>query len=226
MFTYLALNIASIAFPLSRSFESKIQYFKKWKALFIAMCITAFVFLVWDYFFTKHGVWSFNHDYVVGIYMFLMPLEEWMFFFAIPFACIFIYECVKYYDKKGILSKYSDTILYGFSLVILVIGFFHTDKLYTSINAFFAVFSLFIFILYTDKKQKSHFIVTYLLSLIPFLIVNGVLTFLPVVSYNNAENLGIRIFTIPVEDTVYSMSLLLMNITIYEYLLKREKAKS
>jgi lycopene cyclase domain-containing protein len=67
----------------------------------------------------------------------------------------------------------------------------------------------------------SRFYVGYLFSLIPFFIVNGILTYLPVVTYDNAENLGIRLFTIPIEDTIYCLLLLLMNVTMYEWLKER-----
>ncbi|HMW27388.1 MAG TPA: lycopene cyclase domain-containing protein, partial [Ferruginibacter sp.] len=66
------------------------------------------------------------------------------------------------------------------------------------------------------------FLVSYLVCLVPFLIVNGFLTALPVVRYNDVENLGIRIHTIPFEDSFYGMLLVLMNIVIYEKLKSRE----
>jgi lycopene cyclase domain-containing protein len=56
----------------------------------------------------------------------------------------------------------------------------------------------------------------------PFLIVNGMLTALPVVEYNDAHTLGIRVFTIPLEDFFYFFLLLIMNLTIYEYMKKQQ----
>jgi lycopene cyclase domain-containing protein len=56
----------------------------------------------------------------------------------------------------------------------------------------------------------------YIVSLLPFFLVNGVLTKMPVVSYNNSENLSVRIYTIPVEDMVYLLSLLFINFALYE----------
>jgi lycopene cyclase domain-containing protein len=52
------------------------------------------------------------------------------------------------------------------------------------------------------------------LGLIPFLLTNGLLTgaFLPepIVWYNDAENLGLRIGTIPVEDALFGMLMMLV----------------
>ena len=58
--------------------------------------------------------------------------------------------------------------------------------------------------------------------LIPFFIVNGILTgsFIEneVVWYNNTENLNIRLFTIPIEDTIYAFTLILLNLFVVESL--------
>jgi lycopene cyclase domain-containing protein len=79
-----------------------------------------------------------------------------------------------------------------------------------------------------NKALLQHFYITFLVILIPFLIVNGILTGSitgiesPVVWYNNSENLGIRIHTIPIEDVAYCFSLLFGNLMIFENLKNKQ----
>ena len=73
-------------------------------------------------------------------------------------------------------------------------------------------------------NQANKFFVTYAISLIPMFIVNGILTALPVVIYDDTQNLGLRIGTIPIEDFLYSAILLAMNISLYEWLKRRSDA--
>jgi lycopene cyclase domain-containing protein len=72
----------------------------------------------------------------------------------------------------------------------------------------------------------GYFWFAYLVHLIPFLVVNGVLTGAvtpePVVFYNTNEIIGLRIITIPIEDTIYALTCLLIPITVMEYLLNRK----
>ena len=78
-----------------------------------------------------------------------------------------------------------------------------------------------------NPQLLQHFFLTFLVMLIPFFIVNGVLTGSwidnQVVWYNDAENLGIRMGTIPVEDSIYAYSMILMNLYYFEYLCSRFK---
>ncbi|HQE34724.1 MAG TPA: lycopene cyclase domain-containing protein, partial [Flavobacterium alvei] len=95
--------------------------------------------------------------------------------------------------------------------------FFNLDKWYTAVNysVFIGILTLTVFKI---PNVLNTFFITFLIILIPFLIVNGILTgsFIdePVVIYNNAENLGIRIGTIPVEDVAYAFSMLLMSLIL------------
>ena len=72
----------------------------------------------------------------------------------------------------------------------------------------------------------GYFWFAYLVHLIPFLVVNGVLTGAvtpePVVFYNANEIIGLRIVTIPIEDTIYALTCILIPITVMEYLLDKK----
>lgn len=225
MFTYLILNLLTVSFPLIRSFEDKIAYASKWKFLFPAILITGTFFIIWDHYFTSWGIWGFNSDFITGIYFFELPIEEWLFFITVPFACVFIYEVVNFFVKEDPLKNYSGIITAIVIAALVVVAVSNLEKIYTavtfSLTAFFLALHWFVF----KKKYLGKFYLTYIIHLIPFLLVNGVLTYLPIVTYNDTENLGIRIFTIPIEDTIYSMLLLLMNISIFEYLRSRNRVR-
>lgn len=225
-YLYLAVNLFAISFPLIRSFESKIRYASKWYALFPAFLITAAVFLTWDHWFTVIGIWEFNPKYLLGIFIFQLPIEEWLFFFTVPFACIFIYEVLIYFFPKDIFQPLAKPFIIAMIPILLVLAFLNLDKMYTTVNFFMGALALGVHWLIFKDKYMGRFIFAYLVHLIPFIICNGILTggitSEPVVIYNNSENLGIRIWTVPIEDTIYSMTLLLMNVSLFEYFRNRK----
>jgi lycopene cyclase domain-containing protein len=224
-FTYLLIDIASFIVPFLFSFHPKINFHKEYKYFWPANLIVSVVFILWDLLFTHWNVWAFNPKYVSGIYLFNLPLEEVLFFIFIPYSCVFTYHCFKTLFREKAILPGEKIISLTLIAALAITGILNAEKLYTSVT--FVSLSVFIFILQFIFKVKwlGKFYFAYLILLIPFLIVNGILTgsFLedPVVSYNNNENLGVRIFTIPVEDVFYGMSLVLLNVTLLEFFKKR-----
>lgn len=218
-YTYLLLNIGSVLVPLACSFEHRLAFYRQWKALFPAMTITAAFFIVWDHYLTVWGVWGFNPAYVTGIWLWDLPLEEWMFFFFIPYSCMFIYGSLNVLIKSEPPRQRIRNITAVWIVILVVVAVANHDKLYTGIKLSLTA-ALLVFVYFRNYAWLGRFYRAYLVSLIPFLIVNGILTSLPVVTYNDAENLGIRIHSIPIEDTQYTLLMLLMNTVLFEYFIK------
>lgn len=219
--TYLLINFLTVLFPVILSFDKRVRFYRNWKYIFPGLFITGLLFLLWDYLFTVYGVWSFNPDYVIGIYILDLPLEEILFFVTVPFACIFIYECLNYYIRKDLLKRISFIISYSLLIMSAFLVIAYYDRVYTLITFGLLAGVLIIAEFVFKSSFLSRFYLAYLVSLIPFYIVNGILTSIPVVMYNDAENMGFRAGTIPFEDHFYSMSMLLINILLFEYFRKR-----
>lgn len=224
MFLYLILNLGSISIPLLYSFEKKMRFIKHWKAVLLSLTIVATIFLIWDAIFTANGVWGFNPDYHLNILLLGMPIEEWLFFFCIPYASIFIHYSLEYFKPNFLISeKVTKFITLFFIVFLLPVIFLNTDKAYTFVNYSF-LFSVLILGFFFGIKHLRRFYISFLIILVPFFIVNGILTGTgidePVVWYNNTENLGIRLITIPIEDIGYAFTMLFGNVLLIEWFKK------
>jgi lycopene cyclase domain-containing protein len=221
-YTYLIINVLTILFPVILSFDKRVAFAKSWRFIWPGMAITGLLFLFWDVLFTIHGVWSFNNKYIIGLKFFGLPLEEILFFLTVPFACIFIYACLNHYVKWQLSAAFAriiSNLLIGISVTLLVLNYNH---LYTAVTFGLLAVLLVLLVYYFKSGWLNRFYMAYIVSLIPFYIVNGLLTSIPVVLYNNDQNMGIRVSTIPFEDHFYSMALLLMNLGLFEYFKSRK----
>lgn len=225
MYIYLYLNIFTILFPLLLSFDKRVAFYKDWRHLFPAMFVTAVLFIVWDILFTDAGVWSFNPEYLTGITIYNLPLEEVLFFITVPYACVFIYDVLNTYIEKDLLQPFARGIAFVLVPVLLLLALLNLERIYTSITFLALAVLHVVHYRYFKVEVLGRFYMAYLVHLVPFLIVNGVLTYLPIVLYNDSYNLGLRIVSIPVEDTMYSMLMLLLTISLYEGLRQRRVVK-
>lgn len=216
---YLLVNLGAFVVPFIFSFHPRLAFYKHWKATWMAIISSAILFIAWDMVYTKIGVWGFNPKYLLGIYIYNLPIEEILFFICIPFSCLFTIHCFQVLLKRDYFERFTDAITITFLVFFIVFGIIFYDKLYT-FATMFGVFGLLAFIRYHLRVTwLSHFYFSYAILLVPFFIVNGILTGTglqePVVWYNNSENMGYRVLTIPFEDFFYGMFLILLNYVIY-----------
>jgi lycopene cyclase domain-containing protein len=221
-FTYLLIDAFTLLVPLLLSFHPDLKFYKHWRSFFPAAFISAALFIPFDIYFTYLKVWGFNPAYITGVYFSNLPAEEVLFFFCVPYSCIFTYHCLSDLFKKDFSVKAINAItlaLVSGSIIITVL--FNTH--YYTIFAFVLLAILLTAAQFIFKvKWLPKFYITYTILLLPFLIVNGLLTGTgleqPIVWYNNAEIIGFRILTIPLEDVFYGMDLILLNLLIYKAL--------
>lgn len=228
-YTYLAINFFTIIVCFLFSFHPKIKFHKHFKAFIMASSLVAVFFIAWDVWFTKMGVWWFNDRYLIGARLFGLPVEELMFFICIPFSCIFTYFCLDKFFKLDWKPKFERIFSIASILILLCLSVYFREKIYPFVTFLTTAISIFVlyFILKIKWIGKASFV--YLILMPGFLSVNGILTGSgldsPIVNYNPEEIIGFRIFTIPIEDTVYGYEMILWNLYFF-YKFKTKEIES
>jgi lycopene cyclase domain-containing protein len=188
-----------------------------------SILIVGLSYIIWDIIVTSRGDWWFNEEFLVGIEILGLPIEEILFFVVVPFACIFIYENLEYFikEKKIFFNKWLYLSLAGLFIILGLI--FYTQE-YTILALFScALFFILAATIYPDILKSRNYWFYIILSFIPFIIFNYLLTSLIVVNYNpdaiwggNGAWNG-RFFTIPIEDFFYNYTMLSFYLMVYLY---------
>lgn len=214
-YLYLILDVAAIIFPIILSFDSRVKFIRSWTSVIIASVLVGITFLVFDGIFTHEQYWGFNDSYLTGLKIINLPIEEVSFFLVVPFSCVFIYECCKYYIKKE-LSSYNQVfnwIYVGYTISIFALNPSGYYSLFVLIAGILSAIILF-------RSRLNFLQISLLISLIPFFIFNGILTGAvtetPIVWYDDINNSGFRLYTIPLEDIIYGFSLIIFVTYIHE----------
>ena len=224
-YTYLLIDFFTIIVPFIFSFHPRLKFHETWRSFFPAVLITGLVFILGDVYFTHLGVWGFNPTYLIGLKIGNLPIEEILFFLCIPFSCVFTYHCLNILLKPKLSANATHLITLFLIATGIIVGICYFDRIYTSVTlfSFSALLIVAKYILKVNWLDK--FYLVYLILLIPFTIVNGLLTGTmldaPVVWYNPEEIIGIRMLTIPVEDIFYGANLIILNLIFYLGLLQK-----
>ena len=220
-YLYLWINLGSFIVPFLFSFHPKLQFYKRWKTLMLGILFMMLFFIPWDVIFTSEEIWGFNDSYITGLKVFGLPIEEWLFFICIPYACMFTHYSLRYFFPNMSLSKQTTSVIYVILQTVLIVTlWYYYDKWYTLVNFLFAILLLGYVYNYKNHVLRQ-FLPTFGIILIPFFIVNGILTGTgiedQVVWYDHTENLNLKLLTIPIEDSMYALGMLLSVLLVMEW---------
>jgi lycopene cyclase domain-containing protein len=211
------------------SFDSKVAYARKWKFLLPGILLVGLPFIMWDVQFTAWEVWGFNSRYYSGWKIMGLPIEEWLFFAVIPFACAFIYENIRVKLGNKLPHRLETWISPLLILGFLTLGILAWGKSYSAITYLLTGGVYLLHYLYGAAVFRARFLLSFAWSFIPFLLVDGGLTGIateqPIVVYNPEEFYGWRMWTVPVDDAVYGFLLLFGVIGIYEWGWNRDQLR-
>ncbi|MCI2411909.1 lycopene cyclase domain-containing protein [Cuniculiplasma divulgatum] len=218
---YLIIDLFVLLGPVFISIVGPVKFLRKYKAFIPAIITVAVPYIIWDMLVTGKD-WYFNPKYVLPIRIIDLPLEEIMFFFVVPFAILFVYEYViTYIPVKKFKLKKARIFEFILLIIFLIITVFALKYQYLTL----ALISLIIYILIDlfsgsyNFSDRNYWI--YMgFGVISFIIVNYLLTSIPVVEYYTKTILTTsywdgRITTIPLEDFIYNFSLLSLYLFFY-----------
>lgn len=97
---YFIVLAVTIFVPLIKSFSPEINFYKPARRIILSMLLPFIIFVIIDVIAVERELWTFNPDYTTGIMLFGLPLEEILFFAVIPFSSLFLWETVKYFEKR------------------------------------------------------------------------------------------------------------------------------
>jgi len=221
--SYLLLLLVYLVIPVILSFQKSVRFVFRLRYLLPATVFAGAIFVMWDIRFTQMGIWSFNPEYLTGIYILTIPVEEWLSFIIIPLSSVYIYEWLKIkfedFEKPNIFILVSLILL----SISAVLAYYYRSSMFSFFTFFLsAIYLGYIVFRNRFRKYYTKFYLAWIISLVPFIIVSSILNSLPAVVYNSDHIIGVALFGVPVEKVGYLFLLLLINITIYEYLNNRK----
>lgn len=214
---YLLFNLFILVPILALSFFPPPFFVQHWRAAWGSVATAAVPYLVWDALVAGRH-WSWNPRFITGVRLAGLPIEEILFFFTMPFACLFSWRVLLHGDRDA--PRPALGWLYLPALLLLPLGawlFAAQGREYTglALGAFGGAAAIDLTV-GTRVLTRPRFLALLLLVVGLTTVFNGYLTARPVVLYDERYQLGIRVLTIPVEDYVYGLSLVYLTSALFQ----------
>ena len=192
------------------------------KYILPAVAFSAIIFLMINIRLAELRVFVYNPNYLSGVNWLQYPAEEWL---LLPVLSLLSFSSYLF-AKKRLTSFEKPNLFVIISLVLLVVSglitWFSRQKIYP-----FSMFTLLtIYLGYTVfrnrfKHHLTSFYLAFLIMIIPFFVLRAVVFSSQVIIPDNNYLVGISLVNMPVEEFAFLFLLMLINITIYEYLRER-----
>jgi lycopene cyclase domain-containing protein len=216
--TYYLFNLLVFMPVLLLSIFTDVQPHKDWRTLLRCVLFVSLPFMYWDIWAANEGHWGFNPEYVTTFRFLNVPVEEFLFFITVPFACLYVWGVIKkhYRAKKQISTSLLTVILSLGLLASFLLLTANWGNGYTRSAG--AAFLLTIALLWRQKTLvcSRQFWMFQVVLLGLFVLANSALTALPVITYGEASYIGFRIGTIPLEDFFFNFALINLWLLVWE----------
>lgn len=72
-----------------------IRVYQSWRERILIPLTLFAVGVVWDTYAVSRGHWEFNDEFLLGVYIGKLPLEEYVFILVIPYLVLVVYHALK-----------------------------------------------------------------------------------------------------------------------------------
>jgi isorenieratene synthase len=212
---YLLFDLFVLLGPLVLGARLGLGFDRHLRAAVVATVIAAVPWIVWDAVVTG-AHWTFDPRYVLGVQLFGLPIEELLFFLAVPLACLFTFEVLL--GAAAVRPSAPPWVyLVAAATIPLGIGVYSSGLEYTGL-----VLVAFGSVAVLDRALRTELLRSVqgarLLGAVAgfTLVFDLYLTWRPVVHYEPSVQLGIHVLTIPIEDFVYGVALVYAAAVFYQ----------
>ena len=222
-FEYLLFNLLVTIGPLAGvcAFRKISRLPKGIPALF-AILITATLFIFLDHQVTDVW-WRFNPNYILKIFRGNLPIEELIFFFSVPFACLILWVNLKDRTTDKVSVHVTRLFTLGLWGMLWMGAVIYKEAPYTRFVLITSACIPVLDILLRTYLLRSRAFLFFIFGITNALtlVFNGYLTARPIVRYNPTTKSGFNIMTIPFEDFIFGMVLISLTLILYEFFVRK-----
>jgi lycopene beta-cyclase len=94
--SYLAVLLACLLGTAPLEFALQARVYRRWQRALMAIVPVAALFVLWDFLAVRAGWWWFDDEFLTGMFVGALPIEELLFFLVIPLCGLLTFEAVRH----------------------------------------------------------------------------------------------------------------------------------